>query len=1003
MWGMFRTFETLQDGKLGDRLESDDPVYRNRRLGQYPDGMPIERLLSLPDNVPPRPTSKKPGYPLYIPGKVRQKSPIPPWPHTDKLMPEHFDYRPQPTDLERNAFNNNPVPGELFTRRPFAIGQDKQWDGQPDDPDDLNPQNLHFERNGDRGVSRDVAVELLDIEYNGHGWHDPHGHLFYLVEEGHPAERSDPKEPLFFRALHGQILNLTLDNRLPEAIPGTPFDPPFPPCPKLPWEGECAMHVHMVKFDPICADGASVGWNYLSGPRFGKKMVYRWWLDQEFGTIFFHDHLFANYRQKHGLFGALIVEPIGAKFFHPYANQEIISGLQARIQLPATVETNTSPSEGSPDMPWFREFCIGIGDFIPMFDRAGNPLNPPAHPGGHGDQGVMALNYRNDPIRERLRNSNNRRESVDPAFWFSSYSPYNRDPFTTLFATFQNDPIWIRLVQGSHEEQHSFQIHGMRWRRFRADLDSSLRNQQTIGIAEAFTLINQETYKPGDYLYKLSGADDLWLGCWGIIRAFSSEDCPWEYGGLLPLAAPEEEKNLGSKCLVTKDKSQVACDNLTLAPETHLPKDAKFRHFHVVAEPRRLVYREPDLVDPYGLIYRLILIKDQDGKEYPIHSSNQKDREGKAPVHSSNQPEPLILRCREGEWVKVTLENCLPKHLEPEPFAPEVPVEEQNPFSFRPERPVSSQVSMHADLLRYEVRYDDGANVGKNMRQTIKPGEFRTYTWQASRPADFNAGEPLGPVLLQDMADFRNHRHHGLIGALIVESEDATPLWVQEGETTAHKDAKEAWCGSRVTVVQKLQKSSLEELHPEEQPLWDETQEERFEEIVLLLQDGIRLFIGGNPLLPVPDAPPGNGEDDLDQEDQGQKAFNYRTEPVGPRVDPAFDPNGSDPPTDWLANPNPATPTWLVPEGRKVRFHLVGACDKPRNHSFTIHGVTWPEWRFLSRNKQHRVASESAISSGTVRTFEFTPEHCGDHAYRSGVLKWAVSQGLWGILRVLST
>ena len=28
-------------------------------------------------------------------------------------------------------------------------------------------------------------------------------------------------------------------------------------------------------------------------------MVYRWWADEEFGTIFFHDHLFANYRQKH--------------------------------------------------------------------------------------------------------------------------------------------------------------------------------------------------------------------------------------------------------------------------------------------------------------------------------------------------------------------------------------------------------------------------------------------------------------------------------------------------------------------------------------------------------------------------------------------------------------------------------------------------------------------------------------------------------------------------------
>jgi hypothetical protein len=67
----------------------------------------------------------------------------------------------------------------------------------------------------------------------------------------------------------------------------------------------------MVKFDPICADGAATGWNYISGARHGRRMVYRWWADQEFGTIFFHDHLFANHRQKHGLFGALLVEPAG--------------------------------------------------------------------------------------------------------------------------------------------------------------------------------------------------------------------------------------------------------------------------------------------------------------------------------------------------------------------------------------------------------------------------------------------------------------------------------------------------------------------------------------------------------------------------------------------------------------------------------------------------------------------------------------------------------------------
>jgi hypothetical protein len=47
----------------------------------------------------------------------------------------------------------------------------------------------------------------------------------------------------------------------------------------------------------------------------------------------------------------------------------------------------------------------------------------------------------------------------------------------------------------------------------------AVRNQQTTGIAEAFTFIDRGPVRPGDYLSKLSGADDLWLGCWGLIRA----------------------------------------------------------------------------------------------------------------------------------------------------------------------------------------------------------------------------------------------------------------------------------------------------------------------------------------------------------------------------------------------------------------------------------------------------------------------------------------------------
>ena len=514
-----------------------------------------------------------------------------------------------PTDLERAAFNDRPVPGEMFTRNPTAKMQEEEWAAHEE-----------FNANQGRVVDHDVVVARKRIDCNSHGWNDPNGHLYYLEKEGDPDTRPGPKEPLFFRAQHGQILNLTLANRLPPVIERTAYDVRFPPCPALPWEGECSMHVHMVKFDPVCADGGSVGWNYISAPRLGRRMVYRWWADQEFGTIFFHDHLFANYRQKHGLFGALIVEPIGAKFFDNFSNRRIVSGLQARIRLRA----------GSPEPSWFREFCIAIGDFIPMFDRFGLPLNPPDHPGGHGDQGTMGLNYRSEPLRER---------PGDPAYWFSSL--HHPDPATTLFATFEADPVRLRLVQGSHEEQHSFQVHGLRWRRFSANQVSTLRNQQATGIAEAFTFIIADRFGPGDYLYKLSGADDIWLGCWGLIRSFPRT-----------MAA-----RLEAPCLLVEDEERPAADPSesyaevlasAAATKRACPPGAPVRCFHVIAERRRLTYRDPELVDPFGLIYRLVSITDPDGTEQP--------------VTNPEVPEPLVLRCREGEWVEVTVENRLPPH-----------------------------------------------------------------------------------------------------------------------------------------------------------------------------------------------------------------------------------------------------------------------------------------------------------------------------------------------------
>jgi hypothetical protein len=54
---------------------------------------------------------------------------------------------------------------------------------------------------------------------------------------------------------------------------------------------------------------------------------------------------------------------------------------------------------------------FALADFVPLFDRHDAPLNPPNAAGHHSDQGVMAVNYRNEPIRERRG---------DPAYWFHS-------------------------------------------------------------------------------------------------------------------------------------------------------------------------------------------------------------------------------------------------------------------------------------------------------------------------------------------------------------------------------------------------------------------------------------------------------------------------------------------------------------------------------------------------------------------------------------------------------
>ena len=118
----------------------------------------------------------------------------------------------------------------------------------------------------------------------------------------------------------------------------------------------------------------------------------------------------------------------------------------------------------------------------------------------------MAINYRSAPMIFRR---------PDPSCWFSSlvrsqvnFAGDKGEPDTPIIPTYPGERLRIRLIQGSHEEQHGFTTHGLRWRRDWGHPDATLVNQQSLGISEAFTLdINSadaSSYGIGDHLWRAS-------------------------------------------------------------------------------------------------------------------------------------------------------------------------------------------------------------------------------------------------------------------------------------------------------------------------------------------------------------------------------------------------------------------------------------------------------------------------------------------------------------------
>ncbi|AUX24445.1 multicopper oxidase [Sorangium cellulosum] len=885
----------------------------------------------------------------------------------------------------------------------------------------------------------------IDGVVNRRQWHDPQMRLLVLEEDVEATlEGTRPPEPLFIRANSGECVIVEATNILPDALEEDDFQI-FTPTDVI------GQHIHLVKFDVSTADGSANGFNYEDGtfapqeviqrieaanalggalkadgsvgergrrvmlraerhprverPRYGvQTTMQRYWADpvlnragedRTLNTAFAHDHFSPSSHQQHGLYMGLIVEPAGSVWRDPETGARF--GTRADGG-PTSSRADVIPPRGS-RLQAFREFALALADFAPLYDECGDPVNPPtteeaplplavAHRDEPAPEAISAadpggelMNYRNEPIplriaerdceRDRVRQRRGEEGEMHDVF----SSRVHGDPATPLLSAHEGDSVRVRLLQGAQEEQHVFTIHGQRWYTESGDPDSGYTNGQAIGLSEHFELglaapaAARGDLGAGDYLYQSAPTDDLWEGLWGILRIRKKGEA-----GLLPLpestSRTPRRRRRAPTCPPDAPERKYVVHAITA--KGNLPED-------------RLVYNEEfDLYDPDAILF--------------VRAEELADVQS-----GRRKPEPLILRAAAGDCIQVTLVNDLPFKLPKTPhwnYSPPI-VDGFNTNQVRP----SNHVSLHPQLVTYDVRTDDGANVGYNEEQTVPPGESREYTWYAGEIATTDPpwGVPqakpveFGAINLRDMADVVNHGMHGAIGALIVEPEGAT--WRTDPGTHAQADVSftDAYGYTR-----------------------------SFRELVVVYQDEVGMHSGERRFQCV-DAGLNcgtalrnyDGEDDA--EDTGHKAFNYRSEPFWARlgIPPELarvelnEEDLSDIFSSELHG-DPATPIFKAGVSQKVRVRVVHPSGHRRQHAFGLWGAVWPHNPFAEGERSRRIGHnrevlnigiQNAIGPMTHHNVvPFSPAGGrfavpGDRLYLDQP-SFQLSDGLWGIFRV---
>lgn len=637
------------------------------------------------------------------------------------------------------------------------------------------------------------------------------------------------------------------------------------------------------------------------------------------------------------------------------------------------------------------------------------------------------------------------------------------DPFTPLLRVYENDKVQIRILVGAHEETHNLTINGHKW--FHqpgtpqdplAVNNTGYRNSQMAGISEHFEFLTGKESIMGnrpfiDYLYQNSASvDGQWNGIWGLMRVYNGRPglrfdlmtLPNNPEGAAPLSTNDSsfptdtafpngvtdyrdttDTSVPADTAPTTDPTFMSPDMVATAESpdangttTESTSSAESREFSLIT-PNSIVMSNPTdfatgkniatSVCPAAAPRRTINVTAVSAAALPTGKLIYNSRAGNggalndptaimyfrtsdidpstSKVKAGVPIEPLVVRAKAGECIQFNLYNKLPKLL------PDLDGFNTMPnilyhFNANQVKP-SNQVGLHPQLLAYNVANSDGKNVGFNPNQTVGPGGVARYTWYAgdvvingnqriATPIEFGATNLIS-------SDPIKHSNKGAIGSLIVEPQGSS--WVED--TTSRAQA---------TITKS-----------------DGT---TFREFVVQMQSDINMrFADGSP---VPNLGGPDGAEDA--EDSGQKAINYRTEPLWKRMNYApetpFENTRNFDFTNVLTNAqvggDPQTPVFTAKAGQEVRFRILTSNGHMRNNVWNLHGHFWQEEPYTNNSKTIGSNPLSEVKGaqygvGPSSHYEVIPVNgaggarkiTGDYLYRTQE-SFQFDGGIWGIFRV---